>query len=109
MLRGKTALDQSRPNDRLRPCVLARLATFSRMAWQLQEAKNRLSELVDRALSEGPQTITRHGNPTVIVVAVEQYAQQTQSEKLSAVLRACPVKGWTIRRDRDAGRTLRFE
>jgi prevent-host-death family protein len=38
--------------------------------WQVQEAKNRFSEVIDRALSEGPQTVTRHGKPVVRVVAV---------------------------------------
>jgi prevent-host-death family protein len=37
--------------------------------WQVQEAKTRLSELMDRVLSEGPQVITRHGKPVVKVVA----------------------------------------
>jgi len=37
--------------------------------WQVQEAKSRLSELMDRALKEGPQVITRHGRPVVKVVA----------------------------------------
>ena len=78
------------------------------MSWQLQEAKNRLSEVVDLALSEGPQTITRHGRPTVVVVAAEQYARETQGEKLSMLLRECPVKGWKISRDKDTGRTLHF-
>lgn len=39
--------------------------------WQVQEAKSRLSELMDRAVSEGPQVITRHGKPVVKVVAAE--------------------------------------
>lgn len=38
--------------------------------WQVQEAKSRFSEVIDRALHEGPQTITRHGKPVVRVVAV---------------------------------------
>ena len=38
--------------------------------WQVQEAKNHFSEVIDRALSEGPQTVTRHGKPVVRVVAV---------------------------------------
>jgi prevent-host-death family protein len=37
--------------------------------WQLQEAKNRFSELVDRVLVEGPQTVTRHGKDVVVVVS----------------------------------------
>jgi len=38
--------------------------------WQIQEAKNRFSELVDLSLSEGPQTVTRHGKPVVQVVPI---------------------------------------
>jgi len=79
------------------------------MTWQLQEAKNRLSEVVDRALSDGPQTITRHGRATVVIVAAEQYARETGREKLSTVLRECPVKRWKVSRDKDTGRTLSFE
>ena len=38
-------------------------------SWQVQEAKNRFSELIDRAQREGPQTITRHGRVVARVVA----------------------------------------
>ena len=38
--------------------------------WQVQEAKNRFSDLMDRAVSDGPQTVTRHGRAVVRVVAV---------------------------------------
>ncbi len=79
------------------------------MTWQLQEAKNRFSEVVDRALSDGPQTITRHGRATVVIVSAGQYARETRQEKLSAILRECPAKGWKVSRDKDTGRTLRFE
>ena len=34
--------------------------------WQLQEAKNRFSEVVNKALEEGPQTVTRHGEEIVV-------------------------------------------
>ncbi len=44
-------------------------------SWQVQEAKSRLSELIDLAQKEGPQTITRHGKPSAVVVSVEEYAQ----------------------------------
>ena len=39
--------------------------------WQVQEAKSRFSELLDRAASEGPQTITRHGKPVARVVPLD--------------------------------------
>ncbi|WP_313074785.1 type II toxin-antitoxin system Phd/YefM family antitoxin [Melaminivora sp.] len=38
--------------------------------WQVQEAKNHFSELIERAVNEGPQTVTRHGKPVVRVVAI---------------------------------------
>lgn len=37
--------------------------------WQVQEAKNHFSEMIEQALSDGPQVITRHGRPVVRVVA----------------------------------------
>jgi len=35
--------------------------------WQVQEAKTRLSEVIERARTEGPQTITRHGAERAVV------------------------------------------
>jgi antitoxin Phd len=77
-------------------------------SWQLQEAKNKLSEVVAQALSSGPQTITRHGRPTVVVVAFEEYCREHPSETLSSILQECPVKEWGVARDKDKGRTVRF-
>ncbi len=39
--------------------------------WQVQEAKNRFSEVIERALRDGPQVVTRHGRPVVRVIAVD--------------------------------------
>lgn len=41
------------------------------MTWQLAEAKNRLSEVVNRALEEGPQRITRRGDAVVVISEAE--------------------------------------
>lgn len=41
--------------------------------WQLQTAKQKLSELVERALAEGPQVITRRGREVVVVVSIDEY------------------------------------
>jgi prevent-host-death family protein len=43
------------------------------MEWTLAEAKNRFSEVVKRALSEGPQRVRRRGEEAVVVVAQEHY------------------------------------
>ena len=55
------------------------------MAWQLQEAKQRFSELVRRAEREGPQVVTRHGEEVVVVVPVEEYRSMSgrDGEKMS--------------------------
>jgi prevent-host-death family protein len=41
--------------------------------WQLQEAKNKLSEVVEEALTRGPQLITRHGVEAAIVLSYAEY------------------------------------
>ncbi len=43
------------------------------MVWQLQTAKQKFSELVDRALSEGPQIVTRRGREVIVVVSIDEY------------------------------------
>lgn len=45
------------------------------MEWQLAEAKNRLSEVIDRAVSEGPQQVTRRGKPVAVVVSIEEFTK----------------------------------
>jgi prevent-host-death family protein len=47
-------------------------------SWQLQEAKNRFSEVVDEALTHGPQTVTRHGREVVVILAAEEYRRMKQ-------------------------------
>jgi len=78
-------------------------------AWPLQDAKNRLSELLDTVLKRGAQTITRHGKPIAVVVSAEDYARLQPVEKLVDILRDCPVKDWQIEPDRSTARDLHFD
>jgi prevent-host-death family protein len=41
--------------------------------WQVQEAKQQLSRVIDRALSQGPQVVTRNGKEVAVVLAVDEY------------------------------------
>ncbi len=50
------------------------------MPWQLQEAKQRFSELVRRTLEEGPQVVTRHGEEVVVVVSVEEFRRMDREK-----------------------------
>jgi prevent-host-death family protein len=43
------------------------------MSWSLQDAKNRFSAVVDAALRQGPQAVTRRGRPAVTVIATAEY------------------------------------
>ena len=43
--------------------------------WQVEEAKQKFSELVDRALEEGPQVVTRHGKEVAVLVDIEKYQE----------------------------------
>jgi prevent-host-death family protein len=45
--------------------------------WQLQEAKARLSELVRRAVDEGPQRVSLRGEPAVVVLSEHEYRTLT--------------------------------
>lgn len=47
------------------------------MTWQLQGAKQRFSEVVRRALEEGPQFVTRNGKSAVVVLDVREYRRLT--------------------------------
>ena len=61
------------------------------MAWQLRAAKQRFSELVERARQEGPQVVTKHGKETVVVVSVEEYRRLRGHEpSLVEFIRAGP-------------------
>ena len=72
--------------------------------WQLQEAKDQLSTVVESALTRGPQTITRHGVPAVVVVAVKDYRRETARKK-SLLALFDPVRGLDIDVPRDKSRS----
>jgi prevent-host-death family protein len=58
------------------------------MQWQVQEAKQRFSELLRRAHDEGPQAVTRHGEEVAVVVDIAWYRQATAGTKDFAVFLA---------------------
>ena len=52
--------------------------------WQLQEAKNKFSELVERAAEGEPQVVTKRGKPTAVLVSATEYARLKGQSGLSA-------------------------
>ncbi len=63
-------------------------------AWQMQEAKARLSELVKRAESEGPQDITLHGRSVAVVLSRDAFERLAGSSRsLVDFMRQSPLYG----------------
>ena len=46
--------------------------------WQIQDAKQRFSEMIRAVMSEGPQVITRHGEDVAVVVDIGEYRRLTR-------------------------------
>ena len=60
-------------------------------SWQLQEARQRFSELMRAVESDGPQFVTRHGREVAVVLEIEQYHRLTDPERdFKAFLRDGP-------------------
>jgi prevent-host-death family protein len=74
--------------------------------WTLAGAKARLSEVVNRAQAS-PQTITRNGKPSAVIVSAEEWARKTvRKGTLAEFLLASPLRGGglELERQRDAPR-----
>ena len=70
--------------------------------WQLQDAKNRFSEVVALALKEGPQLITRRGEKTAVVLSYEEYEKLCKVQgKLSEFFRESPLAEIDLERGQD--------
>lgn len=77
------------------------------MTWNLAEAKNRLSEVVNLALTEGPQTITRRKD-AVVVISAERYAQLIgdKPDFKEYLLRGIGLDELDLTRDQSPGRDV---
>jgi antitoxin Phd len=77
------------------------------MGWQLQEAKNKFSEVVDQAVKNGPQEITRHGKKTVVILSIRDY-QSLLGRKgtLADFFKHSPLGEITIERNKDLPRRV---
>jgi len=79
------------------------------MNWQLQEAKNKLSRLVQEAQRVGPQVITVRGEEAVVVIAADEYRKLTKKKgTLLEFFQNSPLKGveLDLERSKDTGRDI---
>jgi antitoxin Phd len=79
---------------------------------QLQEAKSRFSELVDKVLANGVQIVTRRGQKTVAVLPYEEFERLTRpTGGLAEFLMSSPLagSGLEIKRDQSTPRDIELE
>ena len=73
--------------------------------WPLYEAKNKLTQVIDEAVSAGPQTITRRGVETVVVVSVADFKKLIRPQStLREFFATSPLKGVALELDRRRGK-----
>ncbi|MBI5952295.1 MAG: type II toxin-antitoxin system Phd/YefM family antitoxin [Chloroflexi bacterium] len=73
--------------------------------WQIQDAKNKLSEVIARALKQGPQLITKRGEKTAVVISYAEYENLRKSRgKLSEFFQTSPLAGLELVRDKSLPR-----
>ena len=77
--------------------------------WQLQDAKNRFSAVVDAALEGEPQRVTRRGRPVVVVVEVSEFERLCRIDDAAAptlghLLASMPQDGGEFERLRISAR-----
>jgi prevent-host-death family protein len=72
--------------------------------WQMQEAKDNFGAVVEKALKQGPQVITRRDKETAVVLSWEDYRRMIVSrKKLSTFFRESPLVGVELDLARDPG------
>ncbi len=79
-------------------------------AWTVAEAKAKFSEVIDKAKSQGPQTITRNGQKTVVVVAADEWQRKTKRKgNLAEFFAASPLRGSGTKIRRLSGRVRKAD
>jgi prevent-host-death family protein len=63
-------------------------------AWTVAKAKAKFSEVIDKAKSDGPQSVTRHGRRAVVIVAAEEWERKMKRKgNLAEFFAASPLRG----------------
>ncbi len=70
--------------------------------WQLQEAKNKFSQVVNEALDKGPQVVTRRGKEIVVILSKEDYGRLKKSQSgVVEFFQSSPLVGVELDLERD--------
>jgi prevent-host-death family protein len=74
---------------------------IQKLSWSVADAKARFSEMIDKARSGGPQTLTKNGKPVAVLVSTEEWERRTKpKESLVEFFRNSPLYGSGIEFER---------
>ena len=78
--------------------------------WQIQEAKQRFSEVLRRVATDGPQAVTRHGEEIAVILDMAEYRQLTgqhdQRDLLDFIASAPPLEELDLGRNDSPARAV---
>ena len=78
-------------------------------AWQLQDAKNKFSEVVENAINSGPQEITKRGVKAAVVLSIQDYEKLKKKRgSLADFFKQSPLEATCLERKRDFSREVKF-
>lgn len=77
--------------------------------WQIQHAKARLSEVIEKAETDGPQVLTRHGRERAVLLSMDEYKLLKEKQRptiLETLLSGPKFDEFDVPRDVDHGREI---
>lgn len=79
--------------------------------WQLQEAKNKFSQVIRQAQQGKPQYITLRGKPAAVIVSIDDYQKLNQPQNSLSETLMMPLieKELDLSRNPDTGREINFD
>ncbi|HEY6770221.1 MAG TPA: type II toxin-antitoxin system Phd/YefM family antitoxin [Candidatus Sulfotelmatobacter sp.] len=79
-------------------------------SWTVAQAKAKFSEVLDRAMVEGPQTITRRGRTAAVVVDADEWTRKTKRVgTLADFFAASPLRNSRLKLRRPKGRIRKID
>ena len=82
---------------------------MSSQTWTVAKAKAKFSEVIERAMADGPQTITRNGRTAAVIVGADEWQRKTKRVgNLAEFFAQSPLResGLKIRRIKDRSRKI---
>lgn len=88
--------------------IMTIMTITAKRRWSVAQAKARFSEVIDKAKSDGPQTITRNGHTAAVIVDADEWERKTRRRgNLAEFFASSPLRGSGLESKRVTGRVRR--